>query len=78
MPEKRKQTLNPVRQPVVVFGDQLDRESSAFDSFDQRLDHVLMIASAGEATTSGPTSSGSRSSSLRYASPTTDPKGELP
>ena len=50
MLEKRKQALNPVRQLVLVFGDQLDRDSSAFDSFDQRLDHVLLIESAGEAT----------------------------
>jgi len=50
MPKKRKQALNPVCQLVLVLGDQLDRESSAFDGFDQRLDHVLMIDSAGEAT----------------------------
>lgn len=41
--------LEPVRNLVLVLGDQLDRRSSAFDGFDARLDAVWMAEAAAEA-----------------------------
>ncbi|MHC5115286.1 MAG: cryptochrome/photolyase family protein [Planctomycetota bacterium] len=40
----------PVRNLVVVFGDQLDRHAAAFDGFDTARDAVLMMEVAGEST----------------------------
>jgi deoxyribodipyrimidine photolyase-related protein len=37
-----------VRNLIVVFGDQLDLESSAFDGFDQKKDLVWMAEVAHE------------------------------
>jgi deoxyribodipyrimidine photolyase-related protein len=39
-----------MRHLVVVLGDQLDRDSAAFDGFDPRVDRVWMAEVAGEAT----------------------------
>ena len=38
------------RHLVIVLGDQLDRQSAAFDGFDARLDRVWMAEVAGEST----------------------------
>lgn len=40
----------PLRNLVLVLGDQLDEASAAFVDFDPRLDRVLMIEARGEAT----------------------------
>ena len=37
-----------VRNLVIVLGDQLDAESSAFDGFDPDMDRVWMAEAAGE------------------------------
>lgn len=42
--------MPPVRNLVVVLGDQLNLESSAFDDFDPLLDQVWMAEGAGEST----------------------------
>jgi len=42
-------TPGPVRNLVLVLGDQLDRRSSAFDGFDAGQDAVWMAEAAGEA-----------------------------
>ncbi|RYF83045.1 MAG: cryptochrome/photolyase family protein [Comamonadaceae bacterium] len=43
-------TSTPLRHLVVVLGDQLDRQSAAFDGFDAAQDAVWMAEVAGEST----------------------------
>ena len=38
------------RNLIIVFGDQLNHDSAAFDGFDPNLDQVWMAEAAGEAT----------------------------
>jgi deoxyribodipyrimidine photolyase-related protein len=50
VPSQRVPPATPVRTLVVVLGDQLDADSSAFDGFDPRADLVFMAEAAEEAT----------------------------
>lgn len=42
--------MKPIRNLIVIFGDQLDLDSSAFDGFDQQRDVVWMAEVAHEST----------------------------
>jgi deoxyribodipyrimidine photolyase-related protein len=46
----QRQSPAPIRNLVLVLGDQLDLESAALQNFDPAQDHVLMIEAPGEGT----------------------------
>ena len=50
MPISKIKEKTPCRHLVLILGDQLDADSSAFDNFDPLQDCVVMIEATGEAT----------------------------